>query len=507
MRWLSSTIAALSLFSMGAGYRTPNFVVNASTPEFAQSVAEAAEFYRTEHAKHWLGYELPRWSQPCPITVQDGNLGAGGATSFQFQAGEVFGWNMSIQGTPERVIDAVLPHEVLHAVFASHFRQPLPRWADEGACTTVECKSEKDKHRAMLVNYLKEDRGIATGRLVTLTEYPPDVMPLYAQGYVMTQFLLSQRGRPAFVNYLADGLQDNDWRRATEAHYGYRDLTQFQDEWLSWFKSGMKHRDDVQLTAYAPKRCAECEDPQSGGFRASNPGTIRPATPYLDQPDPSPPKAGPLVPAQPQVVQGPPGPPGPPGPQGERGETGPMGPRGEPGPKGPMGESGSSGVIGETGPRGPAGRVLDAAGDLATKAVDSPVLSDFAKTALTAAGVSAPIAAIAVWLARRGAKKAIGNLHIPVTHVPHYVPSPAVAAPVQQVVRTITQPAPVPGVVVDERHHNYQVEVPDNTKDRAWSEAVRVYTEWYPGTKVVLKSVEKLRDQIMKGEPANPAAL
>ena len=66
------------------------------------------------------------------------HLGAGGATSFVFEHGEVFGWRMTIQGSLVRILDSVLPHEVTHTIFATHFRQPLPRWADEGACTTVE---------------------------------------------------------------------------------------------------------------------------------------------------------------------------------------------------------------------------------------------------------------------------------------------------------------------------------------------------------------------------------
>ena len=62
--------------------------------------------------------------------------------SCSIRADEVFGWDMKIQGSEERVLDSVLPHEVTHTIFASHFRQPLPRWADEGACTTVEHVSE-----------------------------------------------------------------------------------------------------------------------------------------------------------------------------------------------------------------------------------------------------------------------------------------------------------------------------------------------------------------------------
>ena len=127
-----ATLVALvlcSLCSLGARYKSANFVVSASTPEIAEQVGVLAEKYRKELAIEWTGAELPRWAEPCPITVKTGpNLGAGGATSFMFDRGEVYGWRMNIQGSLERVLDSVLPHEVTHTIFASHFRQPLPRW-------------------------------------------------------------------------------------------------------------------------------------------------------------------------------------------------------------------------------------------------------------------------------------------------------------------------------------------------------------------------------------------
>ena len=125
--------AAVLWVSMGAGARSTNFIVDAADPNFAQQMAKAAEQYRHDLAIAWLGQPLPNWAQPCIVTVQAGpQLGAGGATSFKFDRGEVYDWVMSIQGSHERLIDSVLPHEVTHTIFASHFRQPLPRWADEG---------------------------------------------------------------------------------------------------------------------------------------------------------------------------------------------------------------------------------------------------------------------------------------------------------------------------------------------------------------------------------------
>ncbi len=169
---------------MGAGFRTQNFIVEAPTKELAEEIGRQAETYRHDLAVEWLGQPMQNWSQPCPITAQVGEtLGAGGATSFLFDHGEVFGWKMNIQGSHERILDSVLPHEVTHTIFATHFRRPLPRWADEGACTTVEHESERSKQSTMLIQFLKTGRGIAFSQMFVMKEYPKDVLPLYAQGY------------------------------------------------------------------------------------------------------------------------------------------------------------------------------------------------------------------------------------------------------------------------------------------------------------------------------------
>lgn len=222
-----------------ASFRTQHFVVTAATPEIARSVCEQAEVFRRDLAIEWLGRELPEWSQPCPITVTVGeHLGAGGATSFMFNRGRPFGWKMSIQGSYQRVMDSVLPHEVTHTIFATHFGQPLPRWADEGACTTVEHNSEKDKQHHNLIRFLQTNRGIPFNKMFAMKEYPPDVLPLYAQGFSLTRYLIMQGGKPHFVNFVADGLQTNNWAAGISKFYGYRDLSDLQVKWNSWVAQG-----------------------------------------------------------------------------------------------------------------------------------------------------------------------------------------------------------------------------------------------------------------------------
>jgi len=238
-RVLRFALLAAAIGSLGASHRSPNFVVTAPSAQLAREIGEAAEQYRRQLAIEWLGREMPAWSQPCPITAQVADhLGAGGATSFLFERGEVFGWQMTIQGSRVRILDSVLPHEVTHTIFATHFRQPLPRWADEGACTTVEHQSERAKQQTMLVDFLRTGRGIPFARMFAMREYPHDVMPLYSQGYSLARYLVAQGGKHKFLAYLADGMRDENWPRATKAHYGFSTLSQLQTTWLAWVRQG-----------------------------------------------------------------------------------------------------------------------------------------------------------------------------------------------------------------------------------------------------------------------------
>jgi hypothetical protein len=241
---------AVGLYSLGpaagpatqahaAGYRTTNFVVSAPTPALAKEIGDTAEMWRQKLAIEWLGEPMPPWSKSCPINARvSPELGAGGATSFVFDRGEVFNWDMRIQGTRERVLDSVLPHEITHTIFASYFRQPLPRWADEGACTTVEHRSEIAKQERMLIDFLKTNRGIPFSTMFAMKDYPRDVLPLYSQGHSLAQWLIEQRGKQAFLAFVADGLEDENWPRAVEKHYGYHDLYALQNSWLDWVKQG-----------------------------------------------------------------------------------------------------------------------------------------------------------------------------------------------------------------------------------------------------------------------------
>ncbi len=211
---------------------------------------------RHDLALEWLGHVLPDWQEPCPVVAKvSPRLGAGGRTSFMFRAGVPFGWDMEVQGLRERVLDSVLPHEITHTIFATHFGCPLPRWADEGACTTVEHASERRKQELWLVRFLKTERGIPFNHMFAMTEYPGDILPLYSQGYSVARFLIAQGGKPKFVEFVSEGLKSGNWPAAVERFYGFSSLGQLQLQWLDWVVQGSREqnvpasRPDVQLAS------------------------------------------------------------------------------------------------------------------------------------------------------------------------------------------------------------------------------------------------------------------
>jgi len=245
--------------SLGATYRTPNFVVQAPTEPIAKQVAVAAEDYRIKLAEEWLGKRMPHWYRPCHVTVKVGQLGAGGATTFNFDKGQVFGWKMRIQGTLERILDSVLPHEISHTVFACHFRRPLPRWADEGAATLVEHESERRRQTLMLRQVFKTEHRIGLRRLLSMKEYPKgmqSVLTLYAEGYALAEYFVQQGGKARYLVFLEDAHR-HGWDRALQQHYKIKGIDALERDWEKWVIAGspqLPRQDGVELADATQRR-------------------------------------------------------------------------------------------------------------------------------------------------------------------------------------------------------------------------------------------------------------
>jgi hypothetical protein len=246
------------LCALGAKHVTPNFEVEAPTVAMAEKVALTAERCREELAIEWLGQKLPNWSARCQVRVKVGQMGAGGATTFAFGSGHVFGWDMNVQGSLERILGSVIPHEVSHTIFASHFRRPLPRWADEGAATLAEEDGERRRQQKLAEEVMPTKRRIALRELLQITEYPKNmqhVLTLYAEGYSLANYLVQQGGKPRFLAFMQDAHQ-RGWDEAIHQHYDESNIEALEKKWNHWILSGSPslERPDGTLLAQADRR-------------------------------------------------------------------------------------------------------------------------------------------------------------------------------------------------------------------------------------------------------------
>ena len=234
--FLAATLLFGATANVGAAtYRTPNFIIYADSEAFARKAGEEAEKFRRDLAILWLGGELLNWSNPCAVTIETGpTLGAGGETTFKVEGGEVYDWKITAQGTEERVLDSVLPHEVMHTVLASYLRAQAPRWIDEGMATLTESEFERTNYRFRLADFLHARKGIAFNDMVATTEYPDDVMPFYSQVFSVCEYMVLIGGRRRLVEFAKEGARTNDWNAALRRYYEGRTLGDLQLEWVAW---------------------------------------------------------------------------------------------------------------------------------------------------------------------------------------------------------------------------------------------------------------------------------
>jgi hypothetical protein len=250
-RLFSAFVAALLVpaIASAATYDTTNFSTEAPTPELAKKFGDMAEFYRREKAIEWLGREMPQWPRRCPLQVQLTQGSAGGATTFTFgQDGNrpvVTSQRMEIRGDAKQLLYSVLPHEVTHTVLAHHFGRPVPRWADEGGSVLSENEDERFNHDVRCRELLNAGRGIRLRVLFRMTEYPRDMIVLYAQGYSVSHYLVKKGGdgrdgRGKLLQFLGQGMQGNtmeSWNAAANRVYGFDSIDAMEEAWLTALKT------------------------------------------------------------------------------------------------------------------------------------------------------------------------------------------------------------------------------------------------------------------------------
>lgn len=230
---MNAFVLMLCAATSAAGHETPNFIVDAASPELAREIAGTAEQLRESLAIEWLGRPLPKWSAPCRINVSVGETAGHGSTTFQFERGEVYGWEMQLAGPREAMLADHLPHEIMHTLLASHFRRPLDRWVSEGLAQAVESAPVRAA-KLQRVRQAVADQKHRPLRKLIRGEVSNGAGELHqAQSLTLVLYLLHLRGHAELIACISDAADDG-WRAAIREHYGIQNLKELENGWLAW---------------------------------------------------------------------------------------------------------------------------------------------------------------------------------------------------------------------------------------------------------------------------------
>jgi hypothetical protein len=255
--WVLLVVFGGAVSAWGRTYRSANFQSSFPNEVESAKLVDTADRFYDSLARYWFGKPLLEQAIPIPILPTLGEFAPNGATRSQFGPNSAFIWNISVQGSLERVLDSVIPHEVNHVVLYLHFRAPVARWADEGMASLFNAPDEKKRLFAKLS---QNPSRYSLDKLLSTVSYPDDekeVALLYAQGTIFTDYLLRWESdaaktmepatypvenRNRFLDFLATERKEG-WEKALERHYhlssaqGEEALERATQSILGWVKS------------------------------------------------------------------------------------------------------------------------------------------------------------------------------------------------------------------------------------------------------------------------------
>jgi hypothetical protein len=107
-----------------------------------------------------------------------------------------------------------------------------------------------------------------------MTNYPSDVMVLYAEGYSVTNFLVTSGGRKTFLDFVGQGMR-GDWDAAVKACYGYKTVEELEQAWLQFLQN---NKAEAAGQVVSGRTGAESD----ANSRVTLRQTVPPAQPLLD---------------------------------------------------------------------------------------------------------------------------------------------------------------------------------------------------------------------------------
>jgi hypothetical protein len=199
----------------------------------ARKAAIAAERARASARWKWFADGCNGWDQRGEIliypTAREYSDGTGaptrspGHSEIRADGNRVVLRRIHLHADEPAMVEAILPHEVTHAVLAGQFGdQPVPRWADEGMAVLDEPQERIDRHLHALTRQRDQGLLFSARELIDMKDYPEPrrIAAFYAQSVSLAEFLAETKDSRTVTRFVRDGLRDG-YEASLRHYYGW----------------------------------------------------------------------------------------------------------------------------------------------------------------------------------------------------------------------------------------------------------------------------------------------
>ncbi len=207
---------------------TPNFrVLHKDNDEQAAKAAKLAEEVRLKAVNKWFAGKSD-WRTKCDLYLHPDSdsisrFGSPGWAAPGYMqpdtdpTGVVISRRVHVRLDYKRVWDAVLPHEINHAVTVGRWGTDLHKWIDEGMAGQMESEDVFSIHTHNVLVSKKNLKPI--DEFIATKTYPKtNVAVFYAQSITFVGYLVSLKGEKEFVAFV-DTAQTAGPEKALKKHY------------------------------------------------------------------------------------------------------------------------------------------------------------------------------------------------------------------------------------------------------------------------------------------------
>lgn len=222
---------------------TDHFVVHHRNEKVGRQVAKVAEkvykrlYKALDCDSDWYKkceiYLYPDKEEFTKVTGQ--HKWTGGSHTIVRRGGVLLNHRIESFQTQPRLVSAIIPHEVTHALLAHRlaYRKNVPLWLNEGLAIRSEPPLVQRHYHRVVAQAYHTRQIFSLGDFTSLVEYPEDRIEIfYAQSFSLTNFLASLKGQARFMKFLEDMCVTRPPLEVLlKRHYKIRNLATLEKMW------------------------------------------------------------------------------------------------------------------------------------------------------------------------------------------------------------------------------------------------------------------------------------